>query len=584
MPSPAAQSPTYITTPIYYVNDRPHIGHCYTTLVADVLARFERLRRGLPVEGPATNPAQVFFLTGTDEHAEKVVTTAAERGLSAIQWADQNSAAFQQVFRELGFTFDDFIRTTQPRHKDAVARYLGALLATGDVAEGEYEGWYDVNDEAYVTETNAKAANYLASNGKPLVRRKERNFYFKLSKYQGWLEKAISTGDLRVEPEARRNEVLGRLREGLQDVPITRPVTDDPATQFGIRMPGHEEHRVYVWIDALFNYLSAVDTPERQHLWHGEPDAPGSCAPVHLMGKEILWFHAVIWPSILKALGRPQPRLIYAHSHYTRDGKKMSKSLGNFIDLETIRAYASAFGIDALRWYLITQGPLHATDADFSHEKFVEVYNADLANGIGNCASRVANMVEKYFGGALPAGREGARAFSAAEIQSIATSLGVTVSPGGRDGFDWRALTDGACERAQRNLGSTHAGSFHFDVSASLGEGRRLVRAVDDFISNTAPFKLAKDPAKLALVGEILFACAETLRVASILLAPALPTKMAQLWREWQCPPPPGATLDQLCVFAGPHALRAGQRIAKGEALFMRADPAAPAPKATPPA
>ncbi len=302
----------YVTTPIYYVNDRPHIGHCYTTLIADVLARFARLARGLPMGGGAGKSGErVFFLTGTDEHAEKVVTTAAERGLSTMQWADQNSAAFAEVFRELGFSFDDFIRTTQERHKIKVGEYLAKLVKTGDVAQGEYEGWYDVNDEAYVTETKAKEQNYLAGNGKPLVRRKEKNYYFKLSKYQLWIESAITSGELRIEPEARRNEVLGRLREGLQDVPITRPVTEDAATQFGVRMPGDAGHRVYVWIDALFNYLSAVDTAERRELW------PPS---VQLMGKEILWFHAVIWPAVLKALGEPLPGLLYAHSHYTRDG------------------------------------------------------------------------------------------------------------------------------------------------------------------------------------------------------------------------------------------------------------------------
>ncbi len=348
----------YVTTPIYYVNDRPHIGHCYTTLLADALARFERLRQGLPMDGSGPPSAsEVFFLTGTDEHAEKVVTTAASQGLTPIAWADQNSAAFQAAFKDLNLSYSDFIRTTQERHKSKVTSYLSRLLKTGDVAQGEYEGWYDVNDEAYVTETNAKEQNYLAGNGKPLVRRKEKNYYFKLSKYQAWLEGAIASGEVKVEPEARRNEVLGRLREGLQDVPITRPVTDDPATQFGIRMPGDDSHRVYVWIDALFNYLSAVDTPERRHLWP---------PTVHLMGKEILWFHAVIWPALLKALGEALPKVVYAHSHYTRDGKKMSKSLGNFISLEVIQAYGSwapnkdkiALGVDPLRWYLLTQGPL----------------------------------------------------------------------------------------------------------------------------------------------------------------------------------------------------------------------------------
>ncbi|MGE3109752.1 MAG: methionine--tRNA ligase [Phycisphaerales bacterium] len=565
--SPAPLPPYYITTPIYYVNDRPHIGHCYTTLLADVATRFQRLIRGeLDLNQAAGTPhsalgdkhprqSSIFFLTGTDEHAEKVVTTAASHNLTPIQWADQNSDAFQEAFRGMGIDYDDFIRTTQARHKDAVARYLRQLLATGDVAEGEYEGWYDVNDEAYVTETKAKEQNFLASNGKPLVRRKEKNFYFKLSTYQSWLESAISSGEIRIEPEARKNEVLGRLREGLQDVPITRPVTDDPATQFGIRLPGHEEHRVYVWIDALFNYLSAVDTPERQHFWP---------PTVHLMGKEILWFHAVIWPAILKALNRPMPRLIYAHSHYTRDGMKMSKSLGNFIDLDTIKAYTNRFGVDALRWYLLTQGPLHATDADFSHGKFVEVYNADLANGFGNCVSRVSNMIGKYFGGKTPPPNAGAGDLSAS----------------GERLCTWSRHMQGALDHV---LGSLP----NFDLYAAAAAAIGIIRRVDLFIADTRPFSIAKTMDADATGGarrdleSILHVCAEALRIASLLLYPAMPTKIAEFWRRWNCDPRahPGVPLEQLAQFAHPtFGLKPGTNLEIGDPLFMRIDPAEPAP------
>jgi methionyl-tRNA synthetase len=558
-------SPFYVTTPIYYVNDRPHIGHCYTTLLADYLARFHRLSRGLPLNGSAESAPYVFMLTGTDEHAEKVVTTAAEHNLTPIAWADRNSGAFQSVFRELNFSFDDFIRTTQDRHKSRVSEYLARLLKTGDIARGEYEGWYDVNEEAYVTETKAKEQNYLSANGKPLVRRKEPNYYFKLSKYQGWLEQAINDGTIRIEPEARRNEVLGRLRDGLQDVPITRPVTDDPATQFGIRMPGDDGHRIYVWIDALFNYLSAVDTPERRHLW---PPA------VHLMGKEILWFHAVIWPAMLHALGEPLPRLIYAHSHYTRDGKKMSKSLGNFIDLETIRAYCAwapnkdrlPVGVDALRWYLLTQGPIGATDADFSHAKFVEVYNADLANGIGNCASRVGNMIDKYFGGQVP-DHQGKLTHEATE--SLAN--GETI----QHVFDWPTYT-------RKAVADTIAAVNECDIARALGHAVDLVRQVDIYINATRPFALAKlvdkGEASREGLGQILYHCAEAIRIASLLLAPAIPTKMAALWKTWNCEPAPNVDLSTLAEFAGPHSLKPGQRVSKGEILFMRADAAAAPP------
>jgi methionyl-tRNA synthetase len=556
----------YVTTPIYYVNDRPHIGHCYTTLLADYLARFHRLARGLPMAGGPGTADQVFMLTGTDEHAEKVVTTAASQGLTPMAWADQNSAAFQSVFGELGFTFDDFIRTTQHRHKTRVSEYLTKLLQKGDIARGEFEGWYDVNEEAYVTETKAKEQNFVSVvTGKPLVRRKEPNYYFKLSQYQGWLEKLITSDELRIEPAARKNEVLGRLREGLMDVPITRPVTEDPATQFGIRMPGDDGHRIYVWIDALFNYLTAVDTPERRHVW------PPS---VQLMGKEILWFHAVVWPAMLHALGEPLPKLIYAHSHYTRDGKKMSKTLGNFISLEVIRAYAEwapnkdklPVTVDALRWYLLTQGPLSATDADFSHAKFVEVYNADLANGIGNCASRVGNMIDKYFSGKVPD-----------HMGTLTHEVTEQVAGSGEvhHVFDWPSFVGNAVR-------DSIAAVEQCDIARALGHAVDLVRQVDIYINATRPFTLAKlvdkGEASKEGLGQILYHCAEAVRVASLLMAPAIPAKMATLWKTWNCEPALGVSLAELAEFAGPHGLKPGQRVAKGEILFMRADGAVAPP------
>jgi methionyl-tRNA synthetase len=584
----------YVTTPIYYVNDRPHIGHCYTTLLADCYARFHRLAAGSggsgePTatggdavaggdggggagsgsgsgSGTPTGPGRVFFLTGTDEHAEKVVTTAAEHGLSALAWADQNSAAFKATFEELGYTFDDFIRTTQPRHTSKVGEYIRTLMDSGDVYLGEYEGWYDVNDEAYVTETKAKEQNYLAANGKPLVRRREKNYYFKLSGYQKWLEAALASGEVRVEPEARRNEVLGRLREGLDDVPISRPITDDAATQFGIRMPGDESHRIYVWIDALFNYLTAVDTPERRELWP---------PTVHMIGKEIVWFHAVIWPALLKALKKPQPHLLYAHSHYVREGKKMSKSLGNFIDLETIRAYTTRYGRDALRWYLATQGPLGATDADFAHGKFVEVYNAELANGIGNCTSRVANMIEKYFGGVVPE-HAGHTVFSYPRrdiTPGNAPGLPLGEPPAMETVFNWPEETQEAAGRAARLMRQCQIGE-------ALLQGIALVSRVDAFINVTQPFKIAKqtDAASREHLGSILYCCAEALRVATVLLSPALPTSMRAVQESWGCVPPRGATLPELARFAGPYGLKPGAALAKTPPLFMRADVAEPAP------
>lgn len=536
----------YITTPIYYVNDRPHIGHCYTTVLADVAARFHRLMG-----------REVFFLTGTDEHADKVVTSAAEHGVTPQAWADRNAAAFKEAFAFLGCTNDDFIRTTESRHREKVSAYISRLIESGAVYKGEFTGWYDAGQEEYVTDTAAREADYKSTvNGKALIKRTEPCYFFRLSQYQGKLRALIEERPEFIRPDARRQEVLGRLRPPaeLHDVPISRPVTDDPATQWGIRIPGDDAHRVYVWIDALFNYLSVVDTAERRKFWP---------ATVHLIGKDILWFHAVIWPAVLLALGEPLPRTVFGHGWWIAEGQKMSKSLGNFIDLEKVRAYAARYSLDALRWFLATQGPLTGNDADFSHAKFVETYNADLANGIGNCASRVANMIDKYFGGAAP------------------DAQGVTALAG----HDWPRIVGELTTGAD---GAAHLAA-RFDLHGALRSGVELVRKVDGYINTTAPFKLAKhaeaDPLKKRELAVILYHCAEAIRIAAYLFWPAMPWKMDELLTRWGCPTGTqavqrGLTLADLAAWAGEHGLKAGAPIAKGEGgLFNRAD-AAEAPPA----
>ncbi len=301
-----------------------------------------------------------------------------------------------------------------------------------------------------------------------------------------------------------------------------------------------------MWIDALFNYLSTVDTDGRRALWPPR---------VHYIAKDILWFHAVIWPAMLLALrgggGRfgfvELPACIYSHAYWVRDGRKMSKSLGNFVTIEVLKAYADRYSLDAVRWYMLTQGPLGQQDADFSHAKFVEVYNADLANGVGNCASRVANMIEKYFEGKTPA-----------------------LTPWASEWFASRCAAE--VERAA-------ALAADLQPDGALRAGMGIITKVDDLISEQRPFTLAKDmAANGARVAEILAACAEAVRIASVLLSPAMPGKMAKLWEAWNCAPAPGATLADLCRFGGGQGLKAGGRISKGEALFMRADPAENAP------
>ncbi len=556
--------PYYITTPIYYVNDRPHIGHCYTTLLADIAARFQRLIRGAPSPaaggggGERSEPEGVFLLTGTDEHADKVVTSAAEHHSTPQTWADQNAAEFKKAFAFMGVQYDDFIRTTEPRHKTRVVQYITALMKSGAIYKGEYTGWYDEGQEEYVTETAARDQQFKSSiSGKPLVKRTEPCYFFKLSQYQAQLRELIEANTFRVAPDSRKSEILGRLKPPavLNDVPVSRPVTTDPATQWGIRIPGDDQHRLYVWIDALFNYLSTVDTPDRRPLWP---------AQVHLIGKDILWFHSVIWPALLIALKNsgPEwtwvelPKLVFGHGWWVSEGQKMSKSLGNFIDLPKLQAYAGRYSLDALRWYLATQGPLSGADADFSHAKFVEVFNADLANGIGNCASRVGNMVAKYFDGKLP-------------------DRGAGFQPGQSPGPTVQESCSAAASIASRSATA-------FDLAAALQQGVNVVRAVDGYINQTEPFKLAKkleaEPHRKPELAAILYTCAEAVRIASILLSPAMPTKMAEIWRNWNCAPPPGTPLSDLAKFGGPHALNPGTAIAKGDALFMRADPAEPPP------
>ena len=521
-----ARKPYYVTTPIYYVNDRPHVGHCYSTMVADCLARFHRL-----------DGRDVFFLTGTDEHAEKVVASASERGVTPLEWADRNAAEFKRAFGDLGFTNDDFIRTTEARHTEKVRAYIERLMEVGAVELGDYEGWFDPSQEEYVTESAAREHEYKSPiTGRDLVKRTEKNYFFNLPDYADRLLAHIESNPGFIQPDARRNEIVARIKGGLQRVPVSRAVKPGDA-DWGITMPGDDGHRVYVWIDALFNYLSTVDTPEREKYWP---------ADTHVIAKDILWFHAVIWPCMLMALDRPLPGRVYAHSFWIREGRKMSKSLGNFIDMPTIDAYRAAFGDDALRWYLLTQGPLGATDADFAHERFVEVYNADLANGIGNAASRVGNMIAKYFDGRCP-------------------------EPTGKNP-DAKRVVDAAeasLERARQAMDGARLGE-------ALGAGLAVSNEVDVFINATSPFKLAKDPARMGEVGDILYTCAEALRIAAILLTPAMPRTMgALLGNLGQAPVTEASSIADLCAWGG---LTAGTPIVKGEALFPRADPDADPP------
>jgi methionine--tRNA ligase len=522
--------PACITTPIYYVNDRPHIGHAYTTTVCDVWARAMRLRG-----------EDVFFLTGTDEHGVKVEKSAAAKGVTPQALADENAAEFRRVLRVFGLSNDDFIRTTEPRHERQVQRFVKRLLDSGAVYLGTFEGWYDEGQEEYYTETKAKELEYRSPiSGKPLARATEQNYYFRLSAYQERLERFFAGHPGFVQPEARRNEVLGRLRDGLQDVPMTR-------TNFtwGIPFPGDERHVIYVWIDALFNYVTA--------LGMGDPDGtiePGLHAArarywpaqYHVIGKEILWFHAVIWPALLMALELPLPRRIHAHSFWIADGQKMSKSMGNFVDLPTIEGYFARYGLDAWRWYMATQGPLQASDSDFRAQHFHDTYTSELVNVVGNCPSRVTAMIGKYFDGAMP--EDAAK------------------------GGEWP-------ERCAQAVAAWAGAIDELDLVAAAAAAMALLRDVDAFINRTEPFKVAKDPARAGELASILAQCAESVRIAGVLLEPFLPGKMAELDAALGAP---GGVARSFAARTAWGAIAPGTKLAKC-ALFPRVE-AAPAAKA----
>ncbi len=512
----------YITTPIYYVNDRPHIGHVYTTTICDVWARFMRLLGD-----------DVFFLTGTDEHGQKVEQSAAARGVTPLELADENSAEFRRIMGMFDLTNDEFIRTTDPRHESQVQSLVQRLMDSGDVYLGTFEGWYDAGQEEYYTETKARDVDYTSPiSGKPLERATEENYYFRLSAYQDRLEAMFESTPGIVRPDARRNEVLGRLREGLQDVPISR-------TNFawGIGVPGAGEHVIYVWIDALFNYVTALGLADSESDWYAARRGYWP-ATVQVIGKEILWFHAVIWPALLMALELPLPGFVYAHSFWISEGQKMSKSMGNFIDLEQLQDYMETYGRDSLRYFLATQGPLGATDADFSRSQFHETYTTDLVNTFGNCASRTSAMIGKYCEGLCPADN------------------GVGVD----GGVEWDHFTT---EQVQVAVDAMES----FDLSGSIGAAMAIVRRVDAFINDTEPFKLAKDPAAAETVGNILYRCAEAIRIAACLLESTMPDRIASLRAAWNLGEPSG-DLRSECAWG---RLAEGTPIAK-VALFPRVE------------
>ncbi len=469
----------YVTTPIYYVNDKPHIGHSYTTILADVLANYHRL-----LDVPT------HFLTGTDEHGQKVQQAADANGITPQEQCDQTVVRFQELWKRLEITNDDFIRTTEPRHKTVVQQTLQELFDRDEIYKAEYEGWYCVGCERFFTEKDLVDGNCPECN-RPVDKIIESNYFFRMSKYQDWLIQYIEDHPGFIQPAFRANETLGFLKnKELQDLCISRPKS---RLAWGIELPFDADFVTYVWFDALINYISAIgyksDEEQFKKWW------PCSC---HLIGKDILTTHTVYWPTMLKAMGVEMPQSIFAHGWWLTGRTKMSKSLGNVVNpMDMIDNY----GVDAFRYFLIAEMTL-GQDASFTEEAFVKRYNADLANDLGNVANRVLNMISRYCDGKIPAASGG--------------------------GFD-TALEDALWKEtvaAAEEMG-TMIGNMKLDGSVSMVMS--AVRKINVYLQERAPWSLAKQEGTEAEVAHCLYTAAECLRVCSALLYPVMPEKMLAL-------------------------------------------------------
>jgi len=457
--------PFYITTPIYYVNDKPHIGHAYTTILADVLARHYR-----------NIGRDVFLLTGLDEHGQKVQQAAESRNINPKQHCDEMAPRFLNLWEKLHISYDDFIRTTEKRHTDIVKYFLQKVYDRGDIYEDSYEGLYSISEERFITEKEAESGDF-----RDIKELKEKNYFFKMSKYQSKLIKHIEENPSFIQPKFRRNEVLGFLRSPLEDLCISRPKS---RLSWGIEMPFDTNYVTYVWFDALINYVSAIglNTDEKKYktFW-----------PVnyHLIGKDILTTHSVYWPTMLMSAGIKLPKSIFAHGWWLSDQSKMSKSLGNVIDpLKLIETY----GVDSVRFYLMKEMVL-GQDSNFSLDSFVKCYNSDLANDFGNLLSRVTNLINKFYDGKIPNGQDNSEA-------------GKAVKKSAEETVDYVLnLID------------------EMKINDAINHTFKFIREVNKYLEITAPWKLLKKDINSA--GKILYTAAESLRITALILSPIMPNR-----------------------------------------------------------
>jgi len=473
-----SNSTFYVTTPIYYVNDKPHIGHAYTTVLADVLARYHRAAGD-----------DVWFLTGTDEHGQKVQKAAEKNGMTPIEQCNSTVVRFQELWKRLGITNDDFIRTTEERHWKIVQAIMQDLYDRDLIYKAEYKGYYCVACERFFTEKDLIDGKLCPDCQREVDTIVESNYFFRMSKYQDWLIQYITEHPDFIQPAFRANETLGFLRKPLEDLCISRPKS---RLSWGIELPFDKDYVCYVWFDALINYISAigygVDQARFERYWT-------SC--IHLIGKDILTTHSVYWPTMLHAIGLPMPKTIFAHGWWLTGSRKMSKSLGNVVNPMDM---ADKYGVDAFRYFLLA-AMTPGNDASFTEEDFLQRFNTDLANDLGNLLSRVVKLSIKNFGGTLPA---------PPPLQPLELEL---LSKAGL-----------AVKQLENELNA-------MKLDRGINAVMNVVREANKFLERTAPWTLAKE-GKTDRLAAVLYTAAQTLEIVSGLLFPIMPEKMTQLRRS----------------------------------------------------
>jgi methionyl-tRNA synthetase len=503
----------YVTTPIYYPNDVPHIGHAYTSVAADVVARYHRLRG-----------EEVFHLTGTDEHGLKIQRAAEGSDQTPQAWVDAMEPKWREVWARLEIGYDDYIRTTEPRHAVSVQALLSAVHDNGrdDIYLGTYEGLYCVSCELYYTEDEL-VDGLCPVHARPVERVSQENYFFRLSAYADRLLEHYEREPSRIDPETRRNEVLSTIRGGLLDFSISRTNFD-----WGIPLPWDPAHVCYVWFDALTNYITAAGYPHDDARF-----AAMWPANVHMVGKDILRQHAIYWPAMLMAAGLEPARQVWAHGYLTVRGEKMSKTNATGIHPFELLDH---FGVDSYRYYFLREIQFGA-DGNFSWESMVDRHNADLANGLGNLASRVLAMLGSNFGGVVPR----------AEVQGAASDL--------------PEVTAAAIARYDEQMDAVA-------LTQAIASVWEIVSRANGYLVEKEPWKIAKDPAHREELGSILYAAAETLRILAVALSPVMPRAAAELWRQLGIPESLEA---QRLPEAGAWGLLApGTTTSKGESLFPR--------------